>query len=240
MRIAQTGLSLVELMISITVSMILSLAALSLYASQMRNFSVSEKRENSEQETRNTVNQLANLLRQAVICTSPQCTPVTPLSVTYSSGMRNGNILRTIGKSVEIDLVVPAAYPIWPNDAAPYSNNAIRIAWSVASGKIQVSTAPNLAGLPTAVPVVIAGNANFRLINLDLWPIQADGITPALSTVCDAVTNTGCPYGGYELSLTTRIGNLDPTYINPLDPTNAQGLQNYRTATYTTRVFPRN
>ncbi len=240
MKNLQAGMSLVELMVSVTISMILSIAAISLYAAQMRTFGTTDKREHTEQEVRNTANHIGNLLRQAIICTSPQCTPVTPLAISYFGGGRNGNVLRTIGKSVQLDFYLPAGYPVWPNDVAPYNNNAIRLSWSAASGKVSISSAPDVLSLPAAVPQVIAGNANSRLINFDFWPIQADGSTPATSTACDTASSAGCPYGGYELSLTARVGVADSTYTNPLDPTDAQGLKNYRTITFTSRVFPRN
>jgi len=231
----QAGLSLIELMISVTIAMILSVAAITLYVSQMKTYMQTSRKEMTEQDARAVSARLQQLLRQAVICTNntvaPTCSPIVSINITYTGATAPlaSNVLSQAGKAVKVVFQLPSGYAAWPNITAPYTNTQVTLDWSNNAGATQEQILISNGGVTQA----LAGDTlNTKIINLDFWPLNADGSKAA------AVTDVA--YGGYLLSLTARIGVADPSYINQKDATNALGLQHFRTVTFDSRVLPRN
>ncbi|MFZ5503465.1 MAG: PilW family protein [Pseudomonadota bacterium] len=239
MRKTESGLSLIEMMVSITVAMILSIVVLLLYSGQMRTFAQVASKENTEQEIQSAANVVGQLLRQAIICQSTLCTSATSIGVTYNGGGRNGNVLRTPNKSVQVDFTLPGGYYAWPNTTAPFTNNFIRLTWAEASGQLNISAAASAAGHSAATTRTLLGNSNLVVTNFDLWPMTAGGAAAA-NTTCTSATTTGCPYGGYDLAITARSAKRDHTYTNPLDTNDGLGLKHFRTVTVNSNIYPRN
>ena len=237
-RIKMQGLSLIELMVSITVALILSSVVLYFYTAQSATFQQSAFKERTTEEARGGFDLLNHLLRHAEIC--PVCTPASNVTISYApSGAANGTLVPEISNdNVQIDIILPSGYSVWPNTVSPYTNNFIRIAWSNSganANQILVSAAATAVTLAAAVPVVLAGSndvngRNTRIVNLDLWPLKADGTAQAAAT--DAAL------GGYQLRLTARVGPRDSSYTNALDPSGP--LKNYRVALFQSTVYPRN
>lgn len=238
-RIKMQGLSLIELMVSITVALILSSVVLYFYTAQSATFQQSAFKERTTEEARGGFDLLNHLLRHAEIC--PVCTPASNVNISYTGigAAKNGTLVPEIlNDNVQIDIILPSGYSVWPNTVPPYTNNFIRIAWSNSganANQILVSAAATAATLAAAVPVVLAGSndvngRNTRIVNLDLWPLKADGTAQALAT--DAAL------GGYRLLLTARVGPRDSSYTNALDPSGP--LKNYRVASFQSTVYPRN
>lgn len=239
MRKNMQGLSLVELMVSITVAMIMSIGVLYLYAGQIRTFSQVARKEHTTQEAQSAFDVLANALRQAEMCLV--CAPQQTMGVTYPAGVANPNAsttLAVVNDSVQIDFTVPTGYAIWPNNVSPYTNHAIRINWSAADNQVKISAGSSVADAATLrAPVVLAGatgNQNTKIVNLDVWPmvVSAAGVVSPAAAVTDKAT------AGFKLSMTARVGTADSSYTNPLDTTGP--LKNYRTVTYERVILPRN
>lgn len=233
-----SGLSLVELMVSITVAMIISIGALYVYSGQLRTFFQTARKEQTTQEAAAAFEIISSLLRQAEICLS--CSPQQTVAMTYPTGISNPNATTTLqaaNDSIQVDFTVPSGYSIWPNDSTPYTNNAIRLEWSAASGILYVSAGASVTDTSssrTLIPLAgNSGNLNTRVINFDVWPMVVD----AAGAVATGAAGDK-PTAGYRIVLTSRVGAPDATYTNPLDPTGA--LKNYRTVTYESTVLSRN
>jgi hypothetical protein len=100
---------------------------------------------------------------------------------------------------------------IWPNSQAPYDKNVMRLTWkNYGSDKYQVLIELD-DGSGFETPILLAGGdagGNTRIINFDLWPLNADGARQA--NVTDA------PAGGYQMTISTRssmsAGESDPVF----------------------------
>lgn len=232
-RRRQTGLTLIEMMIALVISMLLTVAAMAMYVSQSRVVVHQARKEQASQTDTLAYEALSRLLRHA---------ETGSISITYggtgTAAAPNASGTPEIpGDSISIDFTLPSGYAIWPNETSPFTNNAVRIAWSNSGAnayQIRIANAASVAALGSAASSTVAGSnvgANARVINLDYWPLQGDGRTLQPSASSSAA-------GGYRLTLTTRAGTPDPGYINPYD---ANGpLKNYRTASIMGVVVPRN
>lgn len=227
---------MIELMISVTIALLLSIGAVSLYAGQVRTFSQVARKEHTTQEAISAFEMIAGLVREAEMCLT--CTPQQTMGLIYPVGVANPNAaVQLASDSIQIDFTVPSGYAIWPNNTDPYTNNAIRIEWSGATNVVQMSNGTSVAdaaGLRVPIPIAGAsGNLNTKIVNLDLWPmvVTAGVVTPAANATDKATA-------GYRLTMTARVGTADATYTNPLDPNGP--LKNYRTVTYERIILPRN
>lgn len=233
------GVTLVEMMVAVTISMIISIGVLIVYAGQVRTFAQTARKAQTTQEAQSAFDLIAGLVRQAEMCLT--CPVQQTIGLTYPGGVDNPNATNTAqitGDSVQIDFTVPSGYNIWPNITPPYTDNAIRIEWSLATSVMKVSAGASVADAASSrMPIAIAGasgNMNTKIVNLDIWPMVVD----AAGAVTTGVSATTKPTAGYRVTLTARVGTSDPTYTNPLDPTGP--LKNYRTVTYERIVLPRN
>ncbi len=231
----QSGLSLIELMIAVTIAMIMSIAAVSLYLNQMKTYVQTSRKEMTEQDARVVSVRLQQLLRQAVICTNntvaPTCSPIVAINITYTGATAPlaSSALSVAGKTVQVVFELPSGYAMWPNTTAPYTNNQVTLDWTNNAGATQEQIRVTNGG----VTQVLSGDTtNTKIINFDFWPLNADGTRGA--------TASTVALGGYMLSLTARIGVADPSYTNQKDTTNTLGMQHYRTVTFDTRILPRN
>lgn len=230
---------MVELMISITIAMILSIGMLLFYTNQVRTFTQVARKEHTTQESLSAFEVIAGLLRQAemcLVCPTPQT-----ISIAYPIGVANPNAVGTLQQtndSTQLDFTTPSGYEIWPNNVSPYTNNAIRIIWDNSNNQVSISAGASITDAANLrAPIILAGapgNQNTKIINLDLWPMAVDaaGVVTATPNVTDKAT------AGFRLSMTARVGVADTTYINPLD--SAGSLKNYRTVTYERNILPRN
>jgi len=239
MRKNISGVSLVEMMVAVTISMIMSIGVVLIYAGQVRTFSQTARKAQTTQEAQSSFEVIAGLVRQAEMCLT--CTTQQTIGLTYPGGVANPNVAGTLqlaGDSVQMDFTVPSGYYIWPNITSPYTNNAIRIEWSLATNVVKVSAGASVADAAGArTPIAIAGasgNMNTKIINLDAWPMVVD----AAGAVTVGALATTKPTAGYRITLTARVGISDPAYTNTLDP--AGLLKNYRTVTYERIILPRN
>jgi type II secretory pathway pseudopilin PulG len=233
----QKGMSLTELMIALTISMILSIGVLYIYAGQVRTFFQVARKEHTTLEAQSAFEVVAGLVRQAEMCliVGPACPTLKGIAITYPAGVANPNAsVQLTNDSIQIDFSVPSGYSIWPNNTPPYTNNAMRVSWSVATNIVQLSAGAT-AGAGSVLDIAGAsGNLNTKIVNLDLWPMVVDAagaVTPG-AAVTDKAT------AGYRLVMTARVGTPDITYTNPLDPNGP--LKNYRTVTYERIILPRN
>lgn len=228
----QSGYTLIELMVSLLLAMLISIAAMYLFGGQMHSFYQHARKQQTSGEVQSAFEAITTLLRQAEMCLS--CNPAQQIAITYPAGLANPNQATTpylAGDAIDLDFTVPAGYAIWPNNNAPYANNTIHLSWSQANGTVKLGNGPD-AATATAAAIDIAGsngNLNTRIVNLDVWPLTTGG------TGASAADK---PNAGYHVVMTARTGNKDMSYTNPLDP---QGpMQHYRTITYEADILPRN
>lgn len=224
MRKNMLGVSLVEMMISVTIAMVMSIGVLLIYAGQVRTFSQTARKAQTTQEAQSAFEVIAGLVRQAEMCLT--CITQQRIGITYPAGVANPNAVGTLqlaGDRVQIDFTVPSGYYIWPNTAAPYTNNAMRIEWSLASSTVQVSAGASVADTAAMrTPIAVAGasgNLNTKIINLDVWPMVVD----AAGAVAAGASATTKPTAGYGITMTAQVGSADA-----------------KTVTYERIVLPRN
>ncbi len=232
------GYTLIEMMVSITIAMVISIATIYLFTGQVRTFYHTARKQQTTEEVQAAFEAVTTLLRQAEMCLT--CNPAQQISITYPAGVVNPNGAKTpylANDSISLDFTVPASYAIWPNDAAPYSNNSMHLTWSQANGTVLLSSGANAAAAQAAVGVAIAGSSgrlNTRIVNFDVWPLivgAGNAPTPG-SSAADK------PTAGYHVVMTARVGANDLSYVNQLDPNGA--MRNYRTVTYEADILPRN
>ena len=238
MRKNTLGFSLVELMVAVLISMILTVGVITLYIGQVRAFTQTARKAQTTQEAQAAFDLITGLVRQAQLCLT--CAIQQSLTSTYAIGgnPNASGTLQLTGDDVRIDFTVPAGYSIYPNNTGAFANNAIRIQWSLATSTVQISAGGSVAdALGARTPITIAGatgNSNTQIVNLDIWPM----VVSTLGVVSRGATATTKPTVGYQITMTARVGTADTNYTNPSDPSGP--LKNYRTITYERIVIPRN
>ncbi len=235
--VLQSGHTLIELMISLTLAMLISLAAMYLYSGQMLTFYHHARKQQTTGEAQAAFESVTTLLRQAEMCLA--CPTVQQIGIVYPAGVANPNTATTpylANDAIELDFTVPAGYAIWPNSTAPYTDNAIHLSWSQASGILKlgngVDAAAATAAAQGAAAIEIAGGSgrmSTHIANFDVWPLTTAGA---------GANSAAKPTAGYHVVMTARAGAQDMSYTNPLDPTGP--MQHYRTVTYEADILPRN
>lgn len=224
---AQSGFTLVEMMVGLVITTLLAIGALSFMSAQTHLFVQQAGREQIQQDALVAYDRLSRLLVQ---------TTGSTISIADDASAPTASTALTPGgdRSAKIDLQLPTGFPIWPNDSGTFGNNAVRIQWSNTGADAYVlKVGADVPGGGFASMGPIAGDnsgVNPRVINFELWPLDSSGNPQAL--VSDA------PAGGYRL-LITMAGNLpDKNYTNPLNPNGP--WKNYRTVSSSGTVMPRN
>ncbi len=231
-----TGVTLVEMMIALVISMLITLAAMSAYVGQSRVVVHQARKEQAIQTDTLAFEVLSRLLRHAETGAGLVTISYTGTGVAAAPNASSGT-LEIANDDITINFTLPASYAIWPNETSPYADRFIRLSWSNSGAnayQVRIAKASTTTGLATATFSTVAGSndgSNARIINLDYWPLQSDGRTLQASASSSAD-------GGYRLTLTARAGIPDPGYINPQDPTGP--LKNYRTSSITGVVVQRN
>lgn len=187
-RRRERGFTLVEIMVSITVASILSLAVISTYSSQAGTYMTQGRSSQAVEDGREVYMVLNHLLRQA---------ENSSIAITQNAG------------STIVDFTVPSGYAIWPNTTAPYDRNAIRIAWSDSgtnANQITVASATSIGGLGGAQATALAGSnsgSNTRVIGLTMTALVPAGYTLSVTTRAGVTppgqTATGTTFDGLVL-----------------------------------------
>lgn len=113
LRFCQAGASLVELMVSITISSFLGLAIAEVYARQAQTQLAQVQRSYAIQDATAAFGLVEDLIRQA----------------------EAGSVSVLTGPSgTELRMRLPAGLSVWPNDVPPYGNNEILVFWDNAAG----------------------------------------------------------------------------------------------------------
>ena len=129
------GHTLIEMMVAVTIAMVISIATIYLYSGQVRTFYHTARKQQTTEEVQAAFEAITALLRQAEMCLT--CTPAQQIAITYPAGLANPNGTRTpylANDGISLDFTVPAGYAIWPNDTAPYANNAMHLTWFALDG----------------------------------------------------------------------------------------------------------
>ncbi len=136
------GFTLIEMMISITIASLLSLAVVNTFVSQSSMFTVQAQRNQMASDGFDAHELLSRLLQQA-----------------ESSSI----VITNSGTTRTIDFTVPSGFPIWPNNTSPFTNNAIRLQWDSTGSnpnQIRIASAENVAGLGVATLATLVGDSN--------------------------------------------------------------------------------
>lgn len=227
----QKGLTLIELMIGLLMTSILALSVMSLMATNTRVLIQQDGQSAASADAQQLHRIIAELVKQAEICAT--CAPSKTLDIVYAiAGNPNAaGLLSQANDDIRIDLMLPVGYKIWPNNAAPYDNPAIRLEWGNNTGIMTVQRAASKGALDIAPKETLlsVSQRSSRAVNIDLWPLAADGLRQAAAT--------DLPLGGYELCVAMRAPMPDYGYSNPED---SGDLLHYRTAKICGTIFPRN
>ncbi|MBL1275292.1 MAG: prepilin-type N-terminal cleavage/methylation domain-containing protein [Ectothiorhodospiraceae bacterium] len=147
------GFTLIEMMVSIVVASLLSIAVINTYTSQSSMFTIQSQRTRMANDGRDTYEVLSRLLRQA-----------------ESSSIATS----TAGTTLTIDFTIPTGYRVWPNTTAPYADNAIRLQWDSTGSnpsEIRIANGTTIAGLGSDPLNTLVGNttgSNTQITNLAL------------------------------------------------------------------------
>lgn len=234
MRKQTAGVTLVEMMIALVISMLITFAAMSAYVGQSRVVVHQARKEQAIQTDTLAYEVLSRLLRHAE--TGAGLVTITYAGTGTAAAPNALSAPEIVSDSITVDFTLPANYAIWPNETSPYADRFIRLSWSNSGAnayQVRIAKASSATGLATATFSTVAGSntgSDARIVNLDYWPLQSDGTLQASAG--------SSADGGYRLTLTTRAGIPDPGYINPQDPTGP--LKNYRTSSITGVVVQRN
>jgi len=204
------GFSLIEMMVAVTIAMIMSIGVLLVYAGQVRTFAQTARKAQTTQEAQSAFEVVAGLVRQAEMC----LTCITQQTIAITNPATD---------SVQVDFTVPSGYYVWPNTTDPYTNNAMRIEWSLAGSAVQVSAGASVDDATNArTPIALtgaSGNMNTKITNFDIWPMVVD----AAGAVTAGAAVTDKPTAGYRITMTARVGTADA-----------------KTVTYERIILPRN
>lgn len=230
---SQTGVTLIELMIAITISMILFLIMGTVYSNHYKMIQQNTQQTAAEQDIRFLIGTISELVKQADICGT--CNPAQDLSISYGISTHPSTKLMQTNDSFSVIFYLPYNYKIWPNtiqNAGIYDQNTVQIHWSQNSGVLEYRKAINSATLSSIAytPIETPGAKTPRITQLELWPML-DATTPQPLV-------TDLPSGGYRLCMTARGYSQDGSYINPDDATGP--MKNYRTAQSCHIIFPQN
>lgn len=147
------GFTLIEMMISIVVASLLSIAVINTFTSQSSMYTNQSQRNRMANDGRDAYEVISRLLRQS-----------------ESSSI----VTATSGTTFTLDFEVPEGFSVWPNTTAPYSNNAIRLQWDSAgnnANQIRIANASSIGGLGGAALTTLVGNStgsNTQIINFDV------------------------------------------------------------------------
>lgn len=206
------GVGMVEIMVGVTISSLLTIAVITVYLSQNVMFNQQSSRNYASSDAWDVYAVVSNMIRHAQI---------NSFTINYGEGGRNDEspaeieLLNTDGDvtndEITIDFSVPAGMSVWPNNVSPFNNNIFSLTWQNFGGdsyEIQITTDD---GSGPSDPILLAGGntgGNTKIINFDLWPLDEDGNLRA------NITDT--PTGGYRLVISTRssmkAGSSDPVF----------------------------
>ncbi len=180
------GFTLVEVMVSITIASILSLALISAYSTQAGTYMRQGHNSQATDDGREIYMVLNHLLRQSI----------------------NSSIaIAQTASTTRIDLQIPQGFPIWPNTTPPYNLNAIRISWSntgTNANQIMISSATGIGALGAAPMVALAGSnagSNTRVTGLTMAPAVPAGYLLSVTTLSGgaAIGSRGTVFDGMIL-----------------------------------------
>ena len=140
-----SGFSLVELMVALVVGVLVSLTAVVAFMSHSRAMFNQLSYNHAAEEVSEAYALLSRLIQQA-----------ERDSITISGVKSEGNCTTDI----QVDLAVPAGFPVWPNLASPYDKNWVRLSMSTTGDNAHSILVSNAAegGLGDATAMPFAGS----------------------------------------------------------------------------------
>ncbi|MBN4079140.1 prepilin-type N-terminal cleavage/methylation domain-containing protein [Beggiatoa alba] len=147
------GFTLVEMMVSIVIASLLSIAVINTFASQSSMFIAQSQRNQMANDGRDAYEVISRLLRQAQL---------------------NSIVTVSAGTTFTIDFTIPTGFSVWPNTTAPFTNNAIRLQWDSAGAnpsQVRIANTTSIAGLGGAGLRTLVGDttgSNTQTTNLIL------------------------------------------------------------------------
>ncbi|MEK6750069.1 MAG: prepilin-type N-terminal cleavage/methylation domain-containing protein [Pseudomonadota bacterium] len=228
------GHTLVELLIAMGLAALISVGVASLYVSQNAIARSETQRDRAQLDAHYAYDIITHLLRQAA-------TSSVVISYPGSAKFNADNEPQApADDALVVDFLLPAGYPVWPNDQAVgadnFPNNAVRLHWQNTGDfahQIQIGTAATRDALADAALRPLTGGDQLtqtRIINFDVWPLSnVSGQRQANAS--------DLAIGGYVVRVTARTAGADASFQRTADNTT---LAHYRTYTLSGGVAPRN
>jgi type IV pilus assembly protein PilW len=166
------GLTLIELMIALAISSIVAIGVMKAYVGQTVVIVKQARITQITEDGREAFSVISRLLKQA-----------QQSSITITQPNVN---------NTTIDFTLPTGLAIWPNNTAPYINNAVRLSWTdqgANASKILLATADSIGNLAAAATLSLAGDSSVK------------------NTQVSAFTLTDNNDGSYSLKLISQIAN---------------------------------
>lgn len=166
------GFTLIELMIGLAVSSIIAIGVMKAYIGQSKVIVQQTRTTQATEDGREAFTLISRLLKQSV-------------SSTITIDQPDAN-------NTTIDFTIPEGYAIWPNEVAPYTNNAVRLSWSDEGGdahKIFLSIAGSIADLGAAVATPFAGDTATGNTQISSLTLNDNGDGSYLFTLAAEVEN---------------------------------------------------
>lgn len=166
------GLTLIELMIALAIGSVVAVGVMKAYVGQTVVVIKQARITQATEDGREAFSVISRLLKQA-----------QQSSITITQPSAN---------STTIDFMLPTGLSIWPNNIAPYTNNAVRLSWTnqgADANKILLATADSLANLGAAATLTFAGDSS------------------VMNTQISAFTLADNNDGSYSFKLISQIAN---------------------------------
>ncbi len=206
------GVGMVEILIGITISSLLTIAVVTVYLSQNVMFNQQSSRNQAASNAWDVYALVTGLVRHS---------QVDSFDINYGSGGRNpdgpeniellGPSDEVVNDEITVTFSLPVGMKVWPNDVAPFDKNVVRLTWkSFGDDRYKIQVELN-DGSGFGAPILIAGGtdgSNTRIINFDMWPLDSTGALQA--------NLTDSPDGGFRVLISTRasmaVGESDPVF----------------------------
>ena len=173
-RQRQSGVTIIEALISLVLASLLSLAIVQAYSAQSKVLVEQNSYLTTQSELWSGFALVNSIVKQAQF---------SSMQINYlSNGRFNEATLESDFLStdeIEISMRLPEGYPIWPNDIAPYQENIVLLKWQNYGDQAGVLAIENFNGNAGGRrrQNVLGDHDEYALkvLNFDVWPLDQLG-----------------------------------------------------------------
>lgn len=198
----QSGFSMIELMVGITIASLLTIAVISVFVNLSGTFSRQTSRNAAAADAWEAYAVVSRLLEHAEI---------SSIQVSYGAGSFNEGMPPAPGTppielagndEIQITFRTPSGMNVWPNNQGPaFNRNQMTLTWqNHGTDKYEIKLVISDGAVANPEIVLTGGSeeGNSTVINFDIWPLDING---AKRTSANDEAD-----GGYWVVINTRAG----------------------------------